>query len=58
MDKEYKVKVSSQVDATVGLSLANRNFKREWTKRGQAMSIPFEIIEEAIFDNGFKNMLD
>lgn len=58
MDAEYKVKVSSQCNAHVSITVPNRNFVRNWAKKGQTISIPFEILEEALFDEGIKNMLD
>ena len=58
MDGKEKIKVISQVNALVGVSLPNWHFQREWTKKGQSTLIPYEILEEAMFDNGFKNMIE
>ncbi len=58
MDAEYKVKVSSQCTGHVGLTVPNRNFVRNWSKKGQTIPIPFEVLEEAIFDEGFMNMIN
>lgn len=58
MDGNTKIKVTSRVNGTVGVSLASRAFQREWRAKGQAIQIPFEVLEEAIYDPGFKNMID
>ena len=53
-----KIKVISQVDGTVGVFLQNLGFSREWTVKGQVVTFPSEIMEEAMYDPGFKNMID
>ena len=58
MDKNKKIKVISQIDGHVGVYLPNLNFSREWLAKGQIVNIPYEILEEAMFDPGFKNMID
>lgn len=53
-----KIKVISQVDGTVGVFLQNLGFSREWTVKGQVVTFPAEIMEEAMYDPGFKNMVE
>ena len=53
-----KVKVTSMVKGIVGVSLPQLRFKREWPMMGAAIPIDFEILQEAIFDPGFKHMLE
>jgi hypothetical protein len=53
-----KIKVISQVDGTVGVQLPNLNFSREWLTKGQVVMFPSEIMEEAMYDPGFKSMID
>ena len=57
MDKDTKVKVVSTVYGTVTVQLPNINFTRVWPNKGAAVMIPFEVLEEGIFDTGFNNML-
>lgn len=57
MDKNTKVKVVSTVYGTVTVQLPNMNFTRVWPNKGAAVMIPFEVLEEGIFDTGFNNML-
>ena len=58
MEGNEKVKVTSHVDGIVGVSLASRSFIREWRAKNQSILIPFEVLEEAIYDPGFRNMID
>lgn len=53
-----KVKVTSMVKGMVGVSLPQLRFKREWPMIGATIPIDFEILQEAIFDPGFKHMLE
>lgn len=52
-----KVIVKSVVDFPLGVCFPDLRFKREWTKKGQKIAIPKEIMEEAVYDNGFMNMI-
>ena len=58
MDGNTKIKVTSRVNGIVSLSLSSRSFKREWRAKNQAVLIPFEVLEEAIYDPGFINMIN
>ena len=53
-----KVKVTIMVKGIVGVSLPQLRFKREWPMMGATIPIDFEILQEAIFDPGFKHMLE
>ena len=53
-----KVKVTSMVKGIVGVSLPQLRFKREWPMMGATIPVDFEILQEAIFDPGFKHMLE
>ena len=57
MDKDTRVKVVSTVYGTVTVQLPNMNFTRVWPNKGAAVMVPFEVLEEGIFDTGFNNML-
>lgn len=58
MDGKKKVKIISQVSGRVGLYLPNLHFQRDLVAKGQFVTIDREILEEAMFDPGFKNMVD
>lgn len=58
MEGNEKIKVTSHVDGIVGVSLASRSFIREWRAKNQSILVPFEVLEEAIYDPGFRNMID
>lgn len=53
-----KVKVTSMVKGIVGVSLPQLRFKREWPMLGATIPVDFDILQEAIFDPGFKHMLE
>lgn len=53
-----KVKVISQADGMVGVYLKNLNFSREWMAKGQVVTFPKDVLEEAMFDPGFKSMIE
>lgn len=55
---DKKIKIINQVNGLVGVSLPNLNFTREWLTKGQIVTMPYDILEEAMFDPGFKNMID
>ena len=58
MEGNEKIKVTSHVNGTVGVSLTSRSFRREWRAKNQSIVIPYEVLEEAIYDPGFRNMID
>ena len=58
MEGNEKIKVTSHVNGIVGVSLTSRSFRREWRAKNQSIVIPYEVLEEAIYDPGFRNMID
>ena len=58
MDGNTKVKIVSQVNGNVGIYLPNLKFQRNLQTRGQFVMMDAETLEEAMFDPGFKNMVD
>lgn len=55
-EDNYKVKVKSLVNATIGIKFPQSNLRRDWIKRGQILPIPFGQLQEAIFDPGIEYM--
>lgn len=53
-----KVKVISLTAHRVGVNVPGLNFKREWLKRGASVDIDRNILEELMYDNGFRYMID
>lgn len=52
------VKIRNMVNAQVGVSEASLGIKRIWGKQGQLLAIPFEIVEQLMWTDGFKRMID
>lgn len=52
-----KVYVKSMVNGTVGITLPDLRFKREWPRKGTRLPIDREILKEAIYDVGVERML-
>jgi len=42
---ERMVKVTSMVDAQLGITDASYGIKRRWQRRGQSIPIPFDVLE-------------
>ena len=47
-----KVNVISTVTGTVGITLPELHFKREWPRKGTKLAISKDILREAIYDPG------
>lgn len=52
-----KVKVKSMVMHKVSVSSADLRFSRTWSGYGAVVSIDREVLDELIYDVGFRNML-
>ena len=53
---ETKVKVKSLISSRVLLSVPELRLKREWEKKGAVKTIPFEQLEEAMYDPGVESL--
>lgn len=51
-----KVYVVSTVNGTVGISLPEYGFRKDWTKKGQKVAIDKELLENIMFDPGTEYM--
>ena len=49
---DTKVKVKSLVSSRVVLSIPDLRLKREWERKGAVRTIPFDQLEEAMYDPG------
>ena len=52
------VKVQCMVDAQVVIKKPEFGVNRRWAKRGQVQGIPYDILEQILWDNGVKHMFD
>ena len=58
MDGNMKVKIVSQVNGNVGIYLPNLKFSRDLVTKGQFVVMPGDMLEEAMFDPGFRSMVE
>ncbi len=55
---ERRVKVASRVKGIITLSNPDIRFRREWLKKGQVVTLPFDILQDMIYEDGVKAMFD
>ena len=53
-----KIKVVSKHQGPIGVTIPDLHFRREWPNKGASVSIEKETLEEMMYDNGFKYMID
>ena len=58
MENSNKVKVISAVSGHVGVTVPQISFRREWMAQGQAILIDREVLNELMYDQGFKYMIE
>lgn len=52
------VKITNMVNAQVSVNDPFNGINRIWKKKGQSTAIPFEAVEQMLYDDGFRNMID
>lgn len=55
---ERQVMLKSTVNGTVSVNYPQYGINRRWSKAGQPISIPFTTIEQCLYENGFRRMID
>ena len=58
MENSNKVKVISAVTGRVGVFVPELRFSREWMAQGQAIPIERETLDELMYDQGFRYMIE
>ena len=53
-----KIRVISKHQGPVSVNIPDLRFKREWPNKGASIPIARETLEEMMYDNGFKYMID
>ena len=54
---EKQVVLQSTIDAVVGIDLPELHLKRFWERKGAKKSIPFDVLQEAIYDSSVDYLL-
>lgn len=52
------VLLQNMVNKTIGLNKPEYGIKVKWTKKGQCIPLPFDTVQQMIFDEGFYRMLE
>lgn len=53
-----KIRVISKHQGPVSVNISDLRFKREWPNKGASVLIEKEILQEMMYDSGFKYMID
>ena len=53
-----KVKVVSKHQGPIGVTIPDLHFRREWPNKGASVNIEKETLEEMMYDNGFRYMIE
>lgn len=53
-----KIRVISKHQGPISVNIPDLRFKREWPNKGASVLIERETLEEMMYDNGFKYMID
>ena len=53
-----KVKVISMVEGRIGVNSAELRFAHQWLQKGSTVSIDRQTLEELMYDNGFRYMIE
>lgn len=53
-----KIRVISKHQGPISVNISDLRFKREWPNKGASVLIEKEILEEMMYDSGFKYMID
>lgn len=53
-----QVLLKNMMDAVVSVVKPDYGIRRKWNKRNQVMALPFDIVEQLLWDRGFRNLID
>ena len=53
-----QVIIKNMYDSVVSVVKPEYGIQRKWNKMGQAMAIPYDIVEQLLWDRGFRNLID
>lgn len=52
------VMIKSMYDAVISVIKPEYGVQRKWQKVGQVIGLPFETVEQLLWDRGFRNLID
>lgn len=53
-----QVILKSAVEGSVSVNYPQYGVNRKWNKIGQPMSMPYEVVEQCLWENGFRRMIE
>lgn len=56
MSENRQVIVTNMINGNISIKKPHLGLNRQWQQFGQKMRIPFEVLEEALWDMGVKNL--
>lgn len=58
MAEQRMVLVKNMVDSRLGVADPTTGIKRRWERRGQTVPIPYEAMQQLLWQDGFRRMID
>ena len=52
------VKVQNMVNKTISIKKPQYNFNKRWTQKNQIIPVPFEALEQMLWDEGIRRFFD
>lgn len=56
--EDEKIKITNTADHRVGVNVPELRFNRKWASKGSSVKISRSIVEELLYDPGFRYMID
>ena len=58
MSNTRMVNLKNMVNKTVGVKLPEYGVNRKWTTKGQVIPLPYDTVEQMLWHEGFRKMID
>lgn len=58
MTNTRMVYLKNMVNKTVGVKIADYGVNRKWTQKGQVIPLPYDTVEQMLWHEGFRKMID
>lgn len=58
MSETRQVIVTNMINGNISIKKPHLGLNRQWQRFGQKMRIPFDVLEEALWDSGVRNLFD
>lgn len=58
MSNTRMINLKNMVNKTVGVKLPEYGVNRKWTQKGQVIPLPYDTVEQMLWHEGFRKMID